>query len=308
MPAVIYGAEKDVYATGTQQLRRLGQKMLTPDGSVFRYTEMGGTTGVANKLYQASAPVAHWEGTDLTVAMVVGDATISFEDGGAAFGVDEAAGGTLHLEESADLGYTYRVKSNTVTVSNTTVMTLEDGVTVVKAVTANAVTFIKNPWKDVIIHPSPATAEVIGVPRIIFAADGYGWVQTQGVASCLAAGVQAIQQDLCPSNTVNGALANKRTVGTGTILTTNLVITHNAGHTPIGSDVAIQYLEDPTTDPETMWLGTFTGTQFTINVKTDPSTNDLDVGWSLEVVGPIMAVNLAVGADTEFNAVYLKVE
>ena len=308
MAATIYGAQKDVYLTGTQQLYALGQKLETPDGSIFRFAELNSTLGVANNLYQASAPVANWEGTDLSTAMAIGDTTITFKDGGTAFVVDEAAGGSIHVEETGDLGYVYPIKSNLVTASNETVMTLEDGITVIKAVTANALTFIKNPWKEILIHASPATSYAVGVPRVIIAADGFGWMQTRGVASCLANGTQGIQQDLCPSNAVSGALANKRTVGTDTLLTTSLAVTHNSGHTPIGSDITIHYLEDPTTDPETRWLGTFTTTQFTVNIKTDTGANDMDFGWTLEVVGPVVAVNLAVGATAEFNAVFLKVE
>ena len=188
MPAVIYGAEKDVYAVGTQQLRTIGQKMLTPDGSVFRYTEMGGTVGVAANLYQSSVPIGNLLSQDLTTAMTLGDTTITQTDGGASLVADQAAGGTILVEETADLGHIYRVKSNLVTASNEAVCTLEDGVTVqvtVPVVTNNATTLLLNPWKDVVIMAAPATAIAIGVPRVVIAVNGFGWVQTRGPASCL---------------------------------------------------------------------------------------------------------------------------
>ena len=121
--------------------------------------------------------------------MTIGDTTISFKDGGTALVADEAAGGTLIAEETVDLGHIYRVKSNVATASNETVMTLEDGVTVIVSVAvagSNALTFIKNTWKDVIISPAAVSSgAVAGIQRVIIAANGFGWVQTRGVASCV---------------------------------------------------------------------------------------------------------------------------
>ncbi|KKM19284.1 hypothetical protein LCGC14_1657210 [marine sediment metagenome] len=306
MVATIYGAEKDVYLVGTQQLYALGQKLETPDGSIFRFTEMAGTVGVANKLYQSSVAEANWEGTDAT--LVAGATSIPFADGGTTFAVDEAAGGTLHLEEVADLGTTYRVKSNTVTSGSVTTMQLEDGVTVLAAVTANGVTFIKNPWKDVLVVPSPETALVIGVARNIIAANGFGWMQSRGVATCLGNGVQVVGQLMVPSNAVDGATANKKTTGTATATTVTTVITHNSGSTPNGSEITINYLESPTTAVDTRSLGTFSATQFTITLKVDPSTNDLDLIWTLESLAAPIGICLEAGASAEFQPIFLTIE
>jgi len=311
MVATIYGAEKDVYLVGTQQLYTLGQKLETPAGDIYRYTEMGGTVGVVASLYQSSVPVANWDSTAITVALVVGDTTISFEDGGTAFVADEAAGGLIIAEETGDLGACYRVKSNGVTASNTTVMTLEDGVTVITAIAVaggNVLTFTKNPWKDVIVHPSPQTAMPAGIQRVIIAANGFGWLQTRGPASYLVNGVHVVGNDLVPSNNVDGSLGNKRTTGTGTVVTTSIAITHNSGHTPVAADVSVEYTEDPTTAPETRWLDTFGATQFTVNVETDPSTSDLDFGWSVEVPATPVGVCMEVAPTADFGTLFLKLE
>ena len=189
MPVNIYGSESDVYTVGSQQLHTVGQRMMTPDGSVFRYGEMGATVGVANKLYQSSAVVAHWLTQALATAMAVGDATITQKDGGTAFVVDQMARNTILVEETADLGHIYRVKSNAATATNETVCTLENGVTVKVAVAVaagNVTSALLNPWKDVIIQPATTlTGMIIGVPRVIIAINGYGWIQTRGPASCL---------------------------------------------------------------------------------------------------------------------------
>ncbi len=189
MPAVIYGAEKDVYAVGTQQLRKLGQRMMTPDGDVFRYSEMANTVGVANSLYQGAVPDSNLVTQALTTALAVGDVTVTQTDGGTTVVADYLAGGTIVVEETSDLGHIYRVKSNAATDSSEIVCTLENGVTVQKAVAVaanNVTTALINLWKDVVISPVGInTAACVGIPRVIIAGNGFGWIQTRGVASCL---------------------------------------------------------------------------------------------------------------------------
>lgn len=185
-PSTLYGAEKDTYETGAIQLYPIGQRLELPDGGIFHYAEKGTGAGVANKNQQASIPVGDWTNVDLATALTVGDTQVSFEDGGTGLVVNEAAGGYVAIEETGDLGHIYRIKSNTVTSGTTTIMQFEDGVTAIKTITANAVTFVKNPWKDFIISPASApTSGPCGIPRVIIAANAFGWLQTRGVASCL---------------------------------------------------------------------------------------------------------------------------
>ncbi len=189
MPGTLDIPYSTPYETGLKQLHAVGQKAETPDGSIFRYGQMGATLGVANKLYQSSIPIGNWTSILHTVALAVGDTEISFNDDGTAFVANEAAGGTIIAEETADLGHIYHVKSNIATASNETIMQLEDGVTVQAAVavdTANVLTFIKNPWKDVIISPAAInSAPNAGIPRVVIAIAAFGWIQTRGPASCL---------------------------------------------------------------------------------------------------------------------------
>ncbi len=212
-PSTIYGAEKDTYETGAIQLYPIGQRLELPDGSIFHYAEKGAGAGVANKNQQSSIPVANWTNVDLTTALAVGATQVQFKDAGTAFVVNEAAGGHVAVEETGDLGHIYRIKSNTATATNVTIMQFEDGVTAQKVVTANATTFVKNPWKDFIIAPATApTSGPCGVPRVIIAANAFGWLQTQGVASCLietdtTGGALAVGDKARAANEVAGALS-----------------------------------------------------------------------------------------------------
>ena len=181
-----YGAP---YETSTAPNYPLGQKAEAPDGTLFRYTLMGSTVGVANKLYQSSIPQANWTTIALTVALAVGDTEISFNDDGTAITVNQVENGTILAEETADLGHIYPIKSNIVTASNETICQLQDGVTVQLAVAVaanNVLTLLLNQWAETIISPAGInSAPNAGVSRVILAANGYGWTQTKGVASCL---------------------------------------------------------------------------------------------------------------------------
>ena len=313
-PATIFGAEKDTYETGTFQQYPLGQKLVTPDGSIFRYVEMGTTLGVANNLYQAEAPTANWLSQALaTTAMASGDATITFTPGATAIAVDELAGGTVLVEETDDLGHIYRIKSNTVSAGSAPcVLTLEDGVTVKVAIAiaaGNVLTALKNPWKDVIIHPSPATAIPIGIPRVVIAANAYGWVCTHGLASCLINGVTVINEPVVPSNAVDGSVGAKRKSGTGTIANaaTTVVITHSLGSTPTLDNISIIQGENATNAIAEFWVDTITATQFTIN-STDPGVSALDLAWIAEVNYKPVGISVEVAPTADFGHIFLQIE
>ena len=199
------------YETTTTQLYPIGQKAESTNGDIFRYTLMGSTVGIANNVYQAAVPTANWLSQTHTVEATAGDTSLSFDDGGTAFTVNQAAGGTVLFEETDDFGGIYPIKSNVVTASTETIMQLQDGVTiqVTMAVAAsNVMTFLLNPWSATIVVPTTTpTAIHTGIPRIIIAANAYGWLQTRGVASCLIIGTVAIGEPVITGGTTAGSVA-----------------------------------------------------------------------------------------------------
>ena len=211
-PAILYGQDKDVYETGGTMLYPLGTKLITPSGSVFRYAEMGATIGVANKLYQGETRSTDWVTQAATVALAAGDTTITFRPAaGTALVANDLAGGTVLVEETDDLGHIYQVKSHPAAAGAADcVLTLEDEVTVKVAVAvaaSNVLTAMKNPWKDTVIAPvTTPTAMAAGIPRVIIAANEWGWMQTYGVASCLVNGTWVLEGPLTDGSTAAGGL------------------------------------------------------------------------------------------------------
>ncbi|KKM71416.1 hypothetical protein LCGC14_1430870 [marine sediment metagenome] len=198
------------YETGPKQLHDIGQRAETPNGDVFRYVKMGAAVGVANKLYQGSIAVANWNTQAHTVSIAIGDTEISFTSGGGSIAAGEAEGGTIIVELGTDLGHIYRVKSNLATAANETVCQLEDGVTVqVASATGGSrvLTFAKSPYMDILIHPATTpTAVVVGVPRVIIAIAGWGWVQRRGVTSILSTGTPLVGQKVIPGTSVGSVI------------------------------------------------------------------------------------------------------
>ena len=311
-PAVLNINYSDVYETGTVQLYPIGQTGITPDGSIFRYAEIGATVGVANKMYQSEGPTANWLSQAATTALVVGDTTIGFTDGGTAVAVNELAGGTVLVEETDDLGHIYRIKSNTVSAGAAAfILTLENGVTVQVAVAVaggNVLSLIKNPYKDIIIAPTTLTTTVVGIPRVIIAANAYGWVQTRGVASCLVAGTMVVGRAVSPATAAAGALGPARASGTATVLSaqTTIAVTHGLGGTPILGNIKIVGGENATTPVDKLpWVDTIGATQFTINVTADPGVSNQDFGWEASLATEPVGYCVEVAPTGDFGHVFL---
>lgn len=208
-PNRIFGADAAPYTSHNTQQFPLGQVMELPNGKIFRYGEMGGTVGVANKLYQTGAPHGNWD-TLAVVTGTLGASTITATVAGTAMLENDLAEGSCVVESAAALGHCYPIKSNTAASAANTVLTLADGVTVQAALTtSHKVALEKNPWKDVVIMASVQTALIVGIPLVVIAINGYGWFQTHGVSSCVmdAAAAATPADKLRPSEDDDGAVA-----------------------------------------------------------------------------------------------------
>lgn len=196
------------YETSREQRFPFGQVMELPNGAVYRYTRMGAALGVPGALYQSELPDSEFDTLAVQAAVAVGATAIPFTNGTTALTENEFAEGTITEELAAELGHIYPVKSHgSVANGATGTFTLADGVTVQSALTTTGtVTILKNPWLDVIIHPSVATAMVVGVPQVAIQIAYHGWVQTHGFANCLDDGACVIGKPVRVSETVDGSV------------------------------------------------------------------------------------------------------
>jgi hypothetical protein len=86
--AVIYGKPGEQFQADQYKRHNFGTKMYIND-RVYVYAQMGGTAGVAGKLYQSEAVTAHWNSATADTARAAGATTISATIGGTATVQDE---------------------------------------------------------------------------------------------------------------------------------------------------------------------------------------------------------------------------
>lgn len=212
-PNTIQGAYAAAFDVDTVQLYSLGQRMETPGGRIYRYAEMGTDVGVAANLYESETPDAQNEALQITTVITANTSTqVSFTLGTSNQAENEFKEGYVIVEETDDLGEVHRVAGNLAALFGTTgTLFLYPGdvfQVTVAADSGNVVTLIPNPYRNIVISPASApTAFTCGVAPKIIAADGFGWIQTHGVASCLTDGVVVIGEEIRASESIAGAVA-----------------------------------------------------------------------------------------------------
>lgn len=192
---------------------------------VYRFAKNGAVAMAAASLYQAIAAIANHTNVAADVARAAGATVISATLGATAAAVDIYEQGYVHINDAAGEGHLYPIKRAyqsgdahaSVLASGVITVTLEPGVSVkVALTTASEMTFTRNKYRDVIIHPSPPTAVLAGVAPFAVAASAYCWIQTWGPAAVLAQGILEAGKQTMPSRTIDGAVEEfKHLVRTG---------------------------------------------------------------------------------------------
>ena len=204
-----------IFSQSSTQETDLGAKMVTSDGSVYRYTKAGDTTLVIGTLVDGPAMVTNHTNVAVAAISAIGASTITVTLGATAATVNQYQGGYIVINEGAGVGYSYRIKSHpAAALSASLVLTLEDDnlVQIATATTSNA-TLVPNQYSGAIIHPLAETGIPIGMVVYPITAKYYGWVKTRGVCAALQdASVPAIGQAVAASTTTAGCV----TLGTGT--------------------------------------------------------------------------------------------
>jgi len=211
-------AAVDIYSFGTTQKHPLGTMAVSKDGRIYRYATAGATAVVAGSLYQTAAPIANH--LNLTsAAQAIGDGTgqgssaiIVVTPGGTGGAANLYAEGTLNISVTPGNGYNYRINGHPAITSSTAFnLFLDPDDTIQVALTSSSRYGLHhNPWKNVIVVPTTATAKIVGVGCGLITGNGtsqnYGWVQSRGVASVLINGTPTVQSPVVPSATTAGAV------------------------------------------------------------------------------------------------------
>jgi len=255
--------------------------------SIYRYGLAGAIDIPLGVLCQAPVPAAVHHDLVPSASYAASVRLVELTIGAAAITANEYAGGWLHVNDGTGQGQVFRILSHPAAAGGATcVFTLVDPITTAFDVANTLCAITANPHSLAIIHPSPPTAQLVGVPVAAIAAGSYGWFQTRGPAAVLTDGVVYIYQQVAPSPAVDGAVRHAfQEVTMGAAL--GAVATDSAK--PVASDGG-----DSAAAPASI-LGIGAAA---------PTAGSHDFGPLLVIVGRVMRVE----ATTDYSLVFLTLE
>ena len=198
---------------------RLGDYAVLPDGRKYRFTLNDGTVEVAGRLYQSVLGIPDHLNVTADVARAIDAVIVSATLGATLAAIDIYAEGVVHINDVTGEGYTYRIRrANTAgaahaaaAASGILTVNLEAGEMLQVALdTTSQVTFTRNRFHAVLIHPSPPTAPLAGVSPGVAAVNRFYWSQVEGFAAVLGDGTLLEGLPVQASITTDGAVENKK--------------------------------------------------------------------------------------------------
>ena len=222
-PNIVFGSEGELWHNSAAETVPVGTLMIIEDGRHFRFCEVAAAvTTVVGGLLQAEVHTTDQSG-EVIDTLTAG--TVSLTGVGStssAATVNTYINGYIYTDNATTLPM-HRISDNAeIAASGTGTVTLYTKTD--QAIAAgNTVSYIKNPWRDVILTPASAeTAPAIGVNKVVITADQFGWVQTSGPASCLydssTTAIGAIGDPIGPDQAVASAISGVADSTTDTVL------------------------------------------------------------------------------------------
>ncbi len=201
------GVEQLITQTGAIQNYAVGSR-IEAGLSVYRYGLAGAAILALGVLCQAPVPTAGEHDLSPNANHAAGVFVVTVTTG-AAVGLNEYAGGWMHVNDGTGQGQVYRILSHPANAGAALcAFTLIDPVTTGLETANTLCALTANPYTATIITVAPPTAQLIGVPVVSVAATEYGWFQTRGPAAVLTQGTLYVHQQVRPSATVVGAVAH----------------------------------------------------------------------------------------------------
>lgn len=206
---LLWGPNGIQHEQHTSQRYPLGTRMQLQDGRRFVYVENGAVALAPGKLIQSPVPAANFDELAIPTAVAAGTRAFNVTNGATAITKDQFKDGYLVVEDDAGEGHLYKIAGNDAEGAGSAAfeVRLAAGEAIqVALTTATTVGLLQSPYKDVIIHPSPPTALLVGVTPTDIAANAYGWLQTWGPAAVLIDGTVIISEQVVASDGVDGAV------------------------------------------------------------------------------------------------------
>ncbi len=198
------GVEQAITTVAAAQNFSIGAKKQIGQ-SIYRYGQAGAVNLALGVLCQAPIPTAGEHNLVPAANYAVGVRQVVLTTG-AAVGLNEYAGGWLFVNTGTGLGMNLRILSHPANAGAAVcTFVLIDPITTAFDATTRC-GLCPNPYNLPVIHPSPPTSGLVGVPVAAINAGLFGWFQTRGPAAVLTDGTLYIYQQVRPSTGVNGAV------------------------------------------------------------------------------------------------------
>lgn len=188
-----------VTTAGTQ----LGALATTGDGRYFRYVQNGAVLMVPGKLQQAIPEVTANENLAMAAAAI--GATSVTTTSTVTVTANQYAGGYVVVTQTPGIGYQYQIGSHPAVTAAVLTLQLVDPITVALT-TSSVIDLVANPFMGIVVNPTTATANIVGAAVQALPINGFGWIQTKGVASVLAQGTIVVGEQVAASSTTAGAV------------------------------------------------------------------------------------------------------
>jgi hypothetical protein len=208
-PKNTFGSEDEAHRTYSVERNPVGMKMIVEDGRTFRFCENGGVAAVSAMLFQSLVPVTATKGEAVGTIAAGETDLLAVISTGATQAEDLYNRGYVMVVEAAQLDPVHLIlKSGEFPSGGATGATLTLESPLVDAIASGeVVTYVQNPYRNVIIHPSPPTALIVGVVVRAIAIDEYGWLATSGPTKVLTDDTILIGESVSASLTTNGSVS-----------------------------------------------------------------------------------------------------
>jgi hypothetical protein len=210
-----FGGNGSQFAVNTIKQNALGTQMVFADGRLFRYGQAAATQIATAKMCQQTLNSANLDELVVPTARAVGDLVVTLTTGSTAVAADAMQDGWINVEDDTGEGYLYSVATNAAAATTATLtITLNEPLQVAWT-TSTTVGVFFSPFSAVIVHPSPATAMLVGVTPRIIPASNFGWFQNWGPASVTTEGTVVINEQVIDSASADGAVAPTASTAAG---------------------------------------------------------------------------------------------
>lgn len=264
--------EQPITAVSAVQNFVLGSKRQI-DQSIYRYGLAGAANLGLGELCQMPVPGANHHDLVPSANYVAGVTMVELTLGATGLNANEMAGGWLFVNDGTGQGQVMRIISHPAALATAVCMfTLADPVTLAFNAANTLCALAPNPYSLAIVHPSPPTAKLVGVPVAAIVAGSFGWFQTRGPAAILTDGVVYIYQQVRASTGVNGAVSHA-------------ILEIATSNTAAGAEDANgRLLEDSAGADLTIALSGLAGTV--------PAEAVFDIGSLVTIIGRVMRVEV----------------